>query len=174
MGVENITDASLALGGQLKFEVDNLGGVASPVTRWLQVNVDNANTFIGRAFGSTSDAALVVHADDPADPTSFTTTIPAGTTELDLFFVMTVDFGGTPVPNAVIARVGSFVAEFTPDGTTVTKGDVDLSGTVDFADIPAFIAVLQSGGFQAEADCDCSTVVDFADIPAFIAILQGG
>ena len=44
---------------------------------------------------------------------------------------------------------------------------------VDFADIPSFIAVLQSGVFQAEADCNCDTLVDFADIPAFIAILQG-
>ena len=52
------------------------------------------------------------------------------------------------------------------------KGDVDLSGTVDFADIPAFIAVLQGGGIQAEADCDCNSVVDFSDIPAFIAVLQ--
>jgi len=57
--------------------------------------------------------------------------------------------------------------------TPVVKGDVDMDGDVDFADIPAFIAVLQSGVFQAEADCDCSTAVDFADIPAFIAILQG-
>ena len=58
--------------------------------------------------------------------------------------------------------------------SSVIKGDVDMSGVVDFADIPAFIAVLQGGGFQAEADADCSTVVDFADIPAFIAILQAG
>ena len=56
----------------------------------------------------------------------------------------------------------------------VLKGDVDLSGVVDFADIPAFITVLQGGMFQAEADCDCDLDVDFADIPAFIAILQGG
>ncbi len=56
---------------------------------------------------------------------------------------------------------------------TVLKGDVNLSGVVDFADIPAFISILQAGVFQAEADCDCSTVIDFADIPAFIAILQG-
>jgi poly(beta-D-mannuronate) lyase len=54
------------------------------------------------------------------------------------------------------------------------KGDVDLSSVVDFADIPAFITVLQSGVFQAEADCDCSGVVDFSDIPAFILILQAG
>ncbi len=72
---------------------------------------------------------------------------------------------------------GALVTTFditTGTGTTPLKGDVDLSGVVDFADIPAFIAVLQGGGFQAEADCDCNTVVDFADIPAFIAILQGG
>ena len=56
---------------------------------------------------------------------------------------------------------------------SVFKGDVDMDGDVDFDDIPPFIAVLQSGVFQAEADCDCSTVVDFADIPAFIEILQG-
>ena len=55
---------------------------------------------------------------------------------------------------------------------TVLKGDVNLDGAVDFDDIPAFITVLQSGVFQAEADCDCSTVVDFSDIPAFISILQ--
>ena len=52
------------------------------------------------------------------------------------------------------------------------KGDVNLSGDVDFSDIAPFIAVLQSGTFQLEADCDCNAMVDFADIPAFIAILQ--
>ena len=54
------------------------------------------------------------------------------------------------------------------------KGDVNLTGMVDFEDIPAFIAVLQGGMFQAEADCDCDLDVDFDDIPAFIAILQAG
>ncbi len=56
----------------------------------------------------------------------------------------------------------------------VLKGDADLSGIVDFSDIPAFITVLQSGVFQAESDCDCSGVIDFSDIPAFILILQAG
>lgn len=66
-------------------------------------------------------------------------------------------------------RIGFRVA-----ATPALKGDVDLSGMVDFRDIPAFIAILQGGGFQAEADCDCSGAVDFLDIVAFIAILQGG
>ena len=52
------------------------------------------------------------------------------------------------------------------------KGDVDLSGVIDFGDIAPFIMVLQGGMFQAEADCDCSLQVDFGDIPVFIAILQ--
>jgi len=51
-------------------------------------------------------------------------------------------------------------------------GDVDMSGTVSFADIPAFIAVLQAGVFQCEADTDESGVVDFSDIPEFITILS--
>lgn len=52
-------------------------------------------------------------------------------------------------------------------------GDVDLDGMVTFSDIPAFIAVLISGEFQAEADCDQNGVVDFSDIPRFIDILIG-
>jgi len=47
-----------------------------------------------------------------------------------------------------------------------------MDGDIDFDDIAPFIAVLQSGDFQAEADVDCSTVVDFDDIPAFIELLQ--
>ena len=52
-------------------------------------------------------------------------------------------------------------------------GDVDLSGVVDFSDIPAFIAVLQAGSMQFEADIEGDGDVDFADIPLFISILQG-
>ena len=51
-------------------------------------------------------------------------------------------------------------------------GDVDLSGAVTFADIPPFIVVLSSGGFQAEADCTPDGTVDFADIPSFVNALS--
>jgi len=56
-------------------------------------------------------------------------------------------------------------------GIPVLSGDVNLSGAVSFADIPAFIQVLTSGGFQAEADCNPDGLIDFADIPPFIDIL---
>ena len=51
-------------------------------------------------------------------------------------------------------------------------GDINLDGAVDFSDISPFIAVLSSGGFQAEADIDVSGMVDFSDISPFIAILS--
>ena len=89
------------------------------------------------------------------------------------------DINGDGIDDLIIGARGadSYAGEsyvvFGRAASTVLKGDVDLDGDVNFADIGPFIAVLQSGVFQAEADCDCSTVVDFADIPAFIALLQG-
>ncbi len=50
-------------------------------------------------------------------------------------------------------------------------GDVNLDGMVDFSDIPAFITLLQSGIYQAEADINFDGVVDFSDIPPFINVL---
>ena len=52
-------------------------------------------------------------------------------------------------------------------------GDVNQDGVVDFSDIPAFISILSSGSFLAEADIDLNGTVDFLDIPAFIQILSG-
>ena len=59
----------------------------------------------------------------------------------------------------------------TSDAPPFLKGDVDLNGFVEFADIPAFIQVLIDQGNQPEADADCNGEVEFADIPAFIQIL---
>lgn len=85
---------------------------------------------------------------------------------------LSASFAGTePSDIGDIEVQATFVATgIVPE--SALKGDVDMDGDVDFDDIPPFIAVLQSGDFQAEVDCDCSGGVDFADIPAFIAILQ--
>ena len=108
--------------------------------------------------------------------------VGVNTTTFDMFALGATSgaFGGTDGPVMGSSTVGEANNGIDISNVTITfeeasmalKGDVDLSGTVDFADIGPFIAVLQGGMFQAEADCDCSTVVDFADIPAFIAILQ--
>jgi dipeptidyl aminopeptidase/acylaminoacyl peptidase len=94
--------------------------------------------------------------------------------------------GGTETLSSILLAPGTYYAQITGVEDTIQlysleltaaaallKGDVDLSGVVDFSDIPAFISVLQGGLFQAEADANCDTFVNFADIPAFIAILQG-
>ena len=65
-------------------------------------------------------------------------------------------------------RIETFTVEIMDD---VLKGDVDLNGFVEFADIPPFIQVLIDQGNQPEADADCNGEVEFADIPAFIQIL---
>lgn len=50
-------------------------------------------------------------------------------------------------------------------------GDVNGDGMVDFDDIPAFIALLQSGGFEESADINGDGIIGFDDIPGFIDIL---
>ena len=76
-------------------------------------------------------------------------------------------------PNGSLFGVGSLARlTLTRSVSVPILGDVNMDGAVTFGDISAFIAVLQSGDFQAEADADQSGAVDFADIPAFIAILQ--
>ena len=64
--------------------------------------------------------------------------------------------------------------DYTVTGVTLLLGDVNLDGAVDFLDISPFIALLSSGGLQAEADIDQSGAVDFIDISPLIAILSGG
>jgi hypothetical protein len=88
------------------------------------------------------------------------------------------------VPNGVVTEV-SFQSPFGSgnavdfslqrisivNSSPVTLGDVDMNGEINFADIPAFIAILQAGDFKAEADIDQSGAVNFQDIPEFITIL---
>jgi len=102
--------------------------------------------------------------DQIADPFGLAL-IPAGTQ-------ITFEFSSPTVPSASI-RIGSFIVTTEPRMPDAIKGDVDMSGIVDFGDIAPFIAVLQAGGSQAEADTNCDGMVDFGDIAPFIAILQG-
>jgi len=57
--------------------------------------------------------------------------------------------------------------------TLLLLGDVNQDCSVNFSDISPFIAVLTTGGMQAEADIDQNGTVNFADISPFIAILSG-
>ena len=76
-------------------------------------------------------------------------------------------FPGASPPSSTFGETLSFTVTPAP----VLLGDVNLDGAIDFSDIPAFIAVLLSGVFQANADCNEDGGVDFSDIPTFIEIL---
>ena len=79
-------------------------------------------------------------------------------------------FSANPDGAATGARVTvTLVPDLPP---LVVLGDVDMNGAVEFADIPACIAILQAGTFTAEADINLDEQVTFADIPGFIAILS--
>ena len=57
-------------------------------------------------------------------------------------------------------------------GVVDRVGDINMDFATDFADIPAFIAILASGVFDPVADLNFDGEVNFADIPPFIFILQ--
>ena len=69
--------------------------------------------------------------------------------------------------------IGGLTIEATGVATDALCGDVNLSTTVDFADIAPFISLLSTGTFQAEADCNEDGFVTFADIAPFINALAG-
>ena len=119
------------------------------------------------SFGGTSAIAPLYN--PPADAPGWTFIGTSTGTTTGTLSTGEIPGGGVPEGN-----VGAFRITITPADMEeeALKGDVDLSGEVNFADIGPFIGALQGGMFQAEADCDCSLEVDFADIPAFIGILQ--
>ena len=59
----------------------------------------------------------------------------------------------------------------TSGSVPVLLGDVNQDNFVNFADISAFIAILSSTSFQAEADTNEDGDVNFADIGPFISLL---
>ena len=61
------------------------------------------------------------------------------------------------------------------DEPSILRGDVDLSGNVDIADVTALIDILLSGAeAPAEADCDLDQDTTIADVTALIDYLLSG
>ena len=53
----------------------------------------------------------------------------------------------------------------------ILHGDVNLDGVVDLLDVGPFVAILTTGGFQAEADVNKDGVVDLLDVGPFVQLL---
>ena len=56
---------------------------------------------------------------------------------------------------------------------TISLGDCNQDGEVNFLDITPFVGILSSGGFLEEGDANQDGVVNFTDITPFIEILTG-
>ena len=125
------------------------------------ITVFDDNTVEASTTGLSTDLAVARTAINNTDP------------NFDAFLMNGIGLNGSVQGGTSEMTISEVTLEATTGMVTVIKGDADMDGDVDFADIPAFIAILQSGDFVAEADADCDLDVDFADIPAFIAILQG-
>ena len=173
----------------------NLPGVHDTLaiyTLTFAVEGDYRAYYLARGFGGSSDS-IYTPSDFGVDPSGTDNISSNGSFSWENGAEFTIDSSNVGVPvelrlgrreggseiDAIIFHQNGSLTSGQLDAilasvaeANVLKGDVDMDGDVDFADIPTFIAILQSGVYQAEADCDCTTVVDFADIPAFIAILQ--
>ena len=59
------------------------------------------------------------------------------------------------------------------DCDSFLPGDVNLDGSVDLLDVPAFVNVLANGEFQLEADINEDGIVDLLDVAPFVKLLGG-
>ncbi len=167
VSVINVTGTTTDSGSTIYFDGFSGAGIGAGSTtdidRTVEVNGETV-TFAVPSIGGFQFSTMTL---------DFTE--PVATLELDNSGDTDFDGMGDGGLGSIVARNYDLQFSLTdPNAPDTMKGDADLSGVVDFSDIPAFITVLQSGVFQAESDCDCSGTVDFSDIPAFILILQAG
>ena len=169
--------------------VDNFGGIGENANLLVQDFLLTPDTeFLVEATVGGNNNSDFILAIREASGEFFSILVPAADLADDgQAIVRAGDFGfngdvDDGIPNSVLIEAG-LQSEFA-SGNAVDVvfqrvsilpefllGDCDQDGDVDFADIPAFIQILQSGSFLDEADCNRDGVVDFSDIPAFIAIL---
>jgi len=90
---------------------------------------------------------------------------------------------GQPDANAVVLTGGGFelVGGFwgvAPGPAAPCRGDFNCDGSIDFADIDPFVAVLSGGACcdPTGANCDVNAdgAVNFGDIDPFVALLSSG
>ena len=155
-GLRYISAGSNTLSTELVFEL------ASPATGFGLSVTDFGESGPGDLTFQTDTGDLADELVVASNPQSNGSLIFFGFTQEIEFSTVTVR--ATTVPDGI----GIDGVHILP---AVILGDVNMNGVVDFSDIPAFIAALQSGEFKAEADCNQDGVVNFADIPAFIDIL---
>ena len=143
----------------------NLGGIDA---EFRIEYLDSTGAFVEDFM--TNNAAVV--ATNTYAPFTQTNTAPVGAVSLRAVIAVQSFGAGLDASDTGALFVDDASIQGSLDTGGVVKGDADMYGHVDFDDIPAFITILQSGMFVAQADADCDLDIDFDDIPAFIVILQ--
>ena len=162
-----------------RFE-QNLVNAASSV--WWSVEADADGTLTIDTFGSDFDTELHVYEFVPGDSFDDLTLVienddingPQSQVTFDVTegTLYQIRVGGFRPTGTFGASEGNIVLNGEL-ATSVLLGDVNMDGTVDFADISPFIAILTNGGFTVEADINQDGLVDFADISPFVGLLTG-
>ena len=162
-----------------RFE-QNLVNAASSV--WWSVEADADGTLTIDTFGSDFDTELHVYEFVPGDSFDDLTLVienddingPQSQVTFDVTegTLYQIRVGGFRPTGTFGASEGNIVLNGEL-ATSVLLGDVNMNGTVDFADISPFVAILTNGGFTVEADINQNGLVDFADIPPFVGLLTG-
>jgi hypothetical protein len=154
----------------VEFDVSVPAGANGDGGNWLQVFVVVQGDGMGWAILPTSAAGPPVDGTVTKITADLSgVTLTNSSTWSQLIFI---NQGGDPDGSEIEMTIDNIT--LVSATASVLLGDCNLDDAVDFADIPAFIAVLQSGSFLDQADCNEDDVVNFSDIPDFIEILQGG
>ena len=165
-----VLDANVILDPTAEIQIE-IGGTAEGQFDVLTVNDD-----------LTVDGLLSLVFTDGFTPEADDTFEIISSGSLNGSFANVVDGGTLPTADGS----GQFTVNFGPGNSivlsdfsesTITHGDVNLDGIVNFLDISPFIMALTMGNmgkFQAQADCNDDGVVNFLDISPFIIALTGG
>lgn len=175
--------------------VGNSGAITEDGVTWTVSTVGSLWATMGGDFDAATSGTVFV--DGPTDgsfggedlpPVTYTITSAKLITDIqnivdgtpDHGFVLKGENEEDPATMGSAARVGSregnLAARLVIDFTTgsVLLGDVNLDGFVNLLDVQPFIALIGSGGFQAEADINEDGTVNLLDVQPFVDLLAGG
>lgn len=149
--------------GLLKIVFRDANGVDLSVSEISQGTQDNANPGVESlprldSNTPTTDEWVFTEAQGVAPP---------NTVEV-VFLALNVDFAGGVNP----IWFDSIEATLVTDKKCLL-GDADMNGSVELADIPAFVNLLAAGSSQCEGDINGDGTVALDDIPGFVDILSG-
>ena len=170
-GTVNITggdigsNTSVQTGGVLNISGGDINS-ANPFFEGLMVQDGGMVNFTGTGF------------EIDGNPITLTPGAPFTVTDRDVILTGTLTDGNTINLNLEDNNFGTFLNTLTANSivtvtipSTVLLGDINGDGEVTFGDLPLFIGILSSNGFQEEADINGDGFVTFGDLPQFIGLL---